>query len=146
MVMTFREAADYFANLAVVVQEGIPEIAMAGAIVVQEEIKKELGHYQGRAGPYNAWQELNHHTEEERTRMGFTADDPLLMTGRLRDSIKIVPIGDAVLVGSDLPYAKHLEFGTARMPPRPFIGRAAFVKQAEILEAQAEVLASLLGL
>lgn len=146
MPMSFSQAADYFSTLAVAVTEAMPVMVLAGAEIVQEEIKRELGHYQGKAGPYDAWEELSHYTEEERARLGFTANDPLLMTGRLRDSIQIVPLGDTALVGTNLPYAKYLEFGTATMPPRPFISRAAWVKQDEILEAQAAVLGGILGL
>ncbi len=146
MVMSFAEAADYFANLAIDVEAVIPEMAMAGALIIQQEIKAELGHYQPSVGPYNAWQQLADATEERRTKAGFAPDDPLLMSGHLRDSIQIVETDDVVFVGTNVHYAKDLEFGTITMPPRPFIARAAFVKQDEILEVQAAILGDLFGL
>lgn len=46
-------------------------------------------------------------------------------TGKLRASMRIVvdSRGLKVLIGSDVKYAKYLEFGTSRMAPRAMIRR-----------------------
>lgn len=47
-------------------------------------------------------------------------------TGKLRDSIKIEKKNDYISVGSDLPYAFFVEYGTNRAKPSPFLQPAAF--------------------
>lgn len=44
-------------------------------------------------------------------------------TGTLRDSIKISEKQTAITVGSDLPYAAAVEFGTRYQSPQPFLSR-----------------------
>jgi len=46
-------------------------------------------------------------------------------TGTLRDSIRILEVNDdGVEVGSDVPYAHFVEYGTEKMSPRAFLRRA----------------------
>ena len=52
-------------------------------------------------------------------------EPPASRTGRLRQSIEFSYDGTGFNVGTNLFYAKHLELGTSRMGPRPFI-RPAF--------------------
>lgn len=55
---------------------------------------------------------------------------PHMRTGELQKSIDILSIENfAVEFGSDLPYSLHLELGTSKMRPRPYMVPA-------ILEAQ----------
>jgi HK97 gp10 family phage protein len=63
-----------------------------------------------------------------------TGDSPLLETGALRDSIthNVDSNGKEAAVGTDLDYAKYLEFGTSKMPARPFLGGALIAKEHEI--------------
>ena len=62
---------------------------------------------------------------------------PAVDTGRLRASIygKVKMLGSEVVgaIGTNVEYAPHLEFGTARMAPRPFLRRAIEKKKKEIL-------------
>ncbi len=47
---------------------------------------------------------------------------PLIDTGALFRSIRVAePQGDSVEITSDRPYATYHQFGTTRMPARPFI-------------------------
>lgn len=46
---------------------------------------------------------------------------PATDTGRLAQSIRWVKDGDDYLVGTELEYGEHLEFGTSRMQPRPWL-------------------------
>lgn len=65
-------------------------------------------------------------------RKGF--ERPLFETGALRDSIthNVDSNGKEAAVGTDLDYAKYLEFGTSKMPARPFLGGALIAKEHEI--------------
>ncbi len=74
------------------------------------------------------WADLAASTVEEKQRLGFTdrisPTDPLYRTGELRASIRSVVDGSRVTLGTDDPVGEWQEFGTQRMPPRPFIGPA----------------------
>lgn len=102
-----------------------------GLKAVAEEIehtaKEEIGTYQPSVGPFNAWDELAESTKADRVRQGYSEDDPLLRTGELRDSISHRVMGLAAVVGSTDDKAVWQEYGTEKIPPRPFIG-PAYVK------------------
>lgn len=76
------------------------------------------------------WAPLAASTVAEKQRLGFTGrispTDPLYRTGELRASIKGSVAGNRVVVASDDPIAAAQEFGTSRIPPRPFIGATVF--------------------
>jgi phage gpG-like protein len=76
------------------------------------------------------WPPLADSTVAEKQQLGFTGrispTDPLYRTGELRTSIKAEVDGNRVVLGSDDPVALFHEFGTANMPPRPFIGATVF--------------------
>lgn len=61
---------------------------------------------------------------------------PAVDTGRLRASIvpKVKTIGGEIvgIVGTNVPYAPYLEFGTSRMAARPFLRRAFKTKGKQI--------------
>ncbi len=52
---------------------------------------------------------------------------PAIDTGTLKGSIRVEmePRDLVAIVGTDVEYAPHLEFGTSRMAPRPYLGPAA---------------------
>jgi len=51
-------------------------------------------------------------------------------TGRLKSSIMVEKDGDdSAIVGTDTPYAPHLEFGTKKMKAQPFMRPAADLAQ-----------------
>lgn len=54
-------------------------------------------------------------------------DPPAPDTGVLRNSIAMAPTESGFRVGTNLEYAEYLEFGTARIAPRPFM-RTAIAK------------------
>lgn len=71
------------------------------------------------------WPGLEESTQADRVRHGYSADDPLLRNGTLRDSYQrhVLDHRHAV-VGSDDPRAAWFENGTSRMPPRPILQAA----------------------
>lgn len=51
-------------------------------------------------------------------------EPPRLQTGRLRASVATARTGLVARVGTGLLYGRHLEFGTSRMAPRPWLRRS----------------------
>ncbi len=122
--------------------------AMGRAVdVVKEEAQAVIGQgYDYPASdrpaayaPDAAWAGLAPATVADRVANGFPADEPLLRTGQLRDSIESrVEQGFRLdvegVVGSDDEIAVYQELGTGTIPPRPFLGGAAFHKKEEVVE------------
>lgn len=104
------------------------------AKIIEDDAKAQLGVYQAEAGPFNAWPELADSTKDDRRYAGFPEDEPLLRTGALRNSISREVHGDEAAVGSTSDVAVYQELGTDTIPPRPFLGPAAF-KNKERIEA-----------
>jgi hypothetical protein len=92
--------------------------------LVQKTAKSYIGHYDHPGG----WAQLAEATQEDRVRRGFSANEPLLRTGDMRDSIQIdAPhrSGAEVYGFSNSPIARYQELGTVSIPPRPFLSTAA---------------------
>jgi len=113
-------------------------LELAGRII-EAEARHEIGIPQPAAGPFGAWAALADSTVEEKDRLGYTghlsAEDPLLRTGELRDSIHHFVEGETVFVGSESEVAVWQEQGTSKMPPRSFLGGAAVRKTDEAIDA-----------
>lgn len=94
------------------------------AQLLEDTAKAEFGEYQPAAGPFAAWPELADATKADRVAKSFPANEPLLRTGELRDSI-VHDVGEwEATVGSTSPLMPYHEFGTLHMPPRPVLGSA----------------------
>jgi HK97 gp10 family phage protein len=104
----------------------------AAAAKIEREAKKEFGHYQPATGPFPEWPELADSTQDRREQLGFTPNDPLLMTGSLRASISREIHGLDAVVGSTSDLMIYHEFGTSRMPARPVLGPAAYRHRREL--------------
>ncbi len=90
------------------------------------------------------WDDLAASTIEEKSALGYPVPAPLLREGDLRDSIEseVETRGTEVvgLVYSDDPIAEYQEYGTSRLPPRPFIVPALISTLPEIEHALGETL------
>ncbi len=131
------EAAVHFAALVERVHEAEHKALERAARVVEAEAKAEIGDYQPAKGLFAAWAQLADSTKADRAAHGFTPNDPLLRTGKLRDGIEhtveMGALGAGVAhVGSNSPVAVYQELGTSRIPPRSFLGGAAFAKEHEV--------------
>jgi hypothetical protein len=109
------------------------------AQVVEGEAKSEIGHYQGSAGPFTGWAELADSTKDERVRLGYSENDPLLRDGTMRDSIghevEMTGLGEGqAVIGSASQIAEYQELGTDRIPPRSFLGGGLIRREAEVVE------------
>jgi HK97 gp10 family phage protein len=100
--------------------------------LIEKKAKEKIGEYQNAAGEFPAWAPLADATKADRVRQGFSEDEPLLRTGELRDSIQSEVKVLEGIVGSKSPIAAYQEFGTATIPPRPFIGPSAFENKDKI--------------
>ena len=75
-----------------------------------------------------------------------SADTPLLETGALRASIQWNSSGNLGHVGSDSDIAVYQEYGTSRIPPRPFLAGAAMAMEPKIHDLfKRSVMAVVLG-
>lgn len=134
----FRSLTDFSLFAAAV----LPVIALAEmerglkkcAVLVENTAKQEIGVYQGAIGPFSPWPALADSTQAERARLGYSPDEPLLRTGELRDSIKHEVDRLHAVIGSKEDKAAWQEFGTDKIPPRPFMGPAVIHNEKQILQ------------
>lgn len=96
------------------------------ATKIEETAKDEIGEYQPAVGPFPAWEPLAESTKADRVAQGYSADEPLLRSGEMRESIHHEVEALEAIIGSDSDIAFWQETGTATIPARPFLGPAAF--------------------
>ena len=132
-MMSLQTAAVSFLSMAERVQLEQSAALKKAALIVQKEARSEIGDYQPDKGPFAAWAELADSTQKDRAAKGFPDNEPLLRTGALRDSIEhTVKSHHEAEVGSDSLIAVYQELGTNHIPPRSFLGGAAFTKSHEV--------------
>jgi len=142
----------------------------AAAVKVRDDATKKFGTYQSAVGPYPAWENLKPATVASKVAAGG-AEDPLIghypngngrtrrlkrttSTGKkiywpanLRNTIGIKVEGLNAAVGTDDPLGKFHEYGTAHIPPRPFLRPALFENQEVVKEAvKAGVIAGMMNM
>jgi hypothetical protein len=92
------------------------EVATVVAPVLAENIRTVMGDHMKLV-------DLAPATQAERLREGFTANDPLVRSGELRDSVMPEVVGlfgaEFAAAGSEDPVSGYLEFGTLTIPARP---------------------------
>jgi hypothetical protein len=93
------------------------------------------------------WPELADATQDERERLGFARDEPLLRTGELRDSIsyEITEPGKEAEIGSDSDVAVWQELGTETIPPRPFLLPSVFYAEHKNKKMLGDIIAAAMG-
>lgn len=125
--------ADYLSKLPHVVELSRRQSLEKAAVVVKTEAKRSIGEYQAEAGPFAAWEPLAESTLEQKSKKGRAPpDNPLLVTGDLRESIEHNVVSDEAHVGSNSDVAVWQELGTNRIPARSFLGGAAVRKTDEV--------------
>lgn len=112
----------------VALEQGIKQASS----LIENTAKSEFGVYQPEVGPFQGWAELAESTKEDRARKGFPEDEPLLRTGKLKDSISHKIKGLEAAIGSDSDVMVYQEFGTQKIPPRPVLGPAAYRNKKKI--------------
>lgn len=132
--MDFGEMGLHLAEHANHTFHGLQHALRHAAEHVQHVAKEMFGHYQGAHGPFPAWAELAESTKSQRVALGFSANDPLLRTGQMRDSISYTIDGLDAVVGSTDPNMPVHELGRrdGTIPPRPVLGPALFLSRDAI--------------
>lgn len=102
-------------------------------VMLQNDMKAQIGEYQEAVGPYVEWAPLAEttlygwHGHPGKVDLGYAPpDNPLLRDGDLRNSFTHEQNGDEGIVGSTDPIMTYHEFGTVKMPARPVVGPALF--------------------
>ncbi len=92
-----------------------------GAKAIQAEAKRVIGTYD------YGWPQLAPATQADREHQGFPANEPLLRTGEMRDSIHyaIITPGKEAEIGSNSDIAFYQELGTSTIPARSFLASSA---------------------
>jgi hypothetical protein len=108
--------------------------------MVEKEAKAVIGTYD------YGWPQLAESTQEQRSRLGYAANEPLLREGHMRDSIShvVVPSEHAGYVGSTSKIAAYQELGTGRIPPRSLLAGATMHKEHEIHEMMGRAMAGVM--
>lgn len=115
-------------NEAIALHYGLHEACQ----VIEKKARDKFGVYQKEMGPFERWQELAESTKDERERLGYTPDEPLLRSGELRDSIGYEVHLLEGIVGSTSDIMVYQELGTEHIPPRAVLGPAALSCQAKV--------------
>lgn len=113
----------------------------AGAVKVQATAKEKFGTYQPGIGGFPAWAPLADSTIQQKAKAGG-AEDPLIghyvgktsgrPGGQLRNSV-LVKVGPMeATIGTNDKIGEYQEFGTSRIPPRPFLRPALYQEQGFI--------------
>jgi phage gpG-like protein len=112
------------AEVAVSADTGRKAALEALAKIIAAECKRVIGTYE------LGWPQLAEATQAERERLGYSANEPLLREGTLRDSIgyEIVKPGELAIVGSTSEIAVYQELGTSTIPARSFLAATAAQK------------------
>lgn len=101
---------------------------------IAADARAKIGTYQRATNGFVRWAPLAQSTEAEKRRLGYPTGAPLLRDGTLRASIQHEMLSSTeVIVGSKSDIAAYQEFGTSRIPPRPFIGPAA-MQNAKLIQ------------
>jgi phage gpG-like protein len=110
------------------VKGALPEIAEVVRFSIDENFEKE-GRYNGSQSGINLlsgggtkWRKLAASTVRQREKKGYTPINILRRTGILASSITVQPAGNnAITAGTNVGYAAFNNFGTRKMPARPFL-------------------------
>jgi hypothetical protein len=140
----FEAFAAHLLRKSIMVDHVLEAALEASAQIVEDTAKAEFGSYQPRIGPFEAWAELAESTKEERIKLGFTENDPLLRTGHLRSTIEHTVDGLNAAIGSDDDIMVKMELGTGNVPPRAALGPAGMRTEKEIRELVGEAVMSVL--
>jgi phage gpG-like protein len=124
--------ARHLVRLAAIAPEVDHHITEKSAEEIQKTAAGMIGQYQEGVGPFPKWEELADSTEQEKARLGYSLDAPLLRDGTLKASIKQTTVGSEAVIGSSNPLMVYHELGTEHIPPRPALGPAAIHSEPRI--------------
>ncbi len=116
------------ATLGLEVEHAAHEALEGCGDMVEKEAKRVIGTYD------YGWPQLADSTKKDRVDHGYPANEPLLRSGHMRDSIEHKVEHDEVQIGSNEQVAVWQELGTPTIPPRSFLEGALKKKTPEVLD------------
>ncbi len=138
---SFGAFAVHLERLALEGAEVTDHLTESSARIIRDAAKDKIGHYQhsvngSSISGWPDWAPLAASTEAEKARLGAPLGAPLLRHGDLYISIDY-QVATSVLegtatVGTPLEIGLYQELGTKTIPPRPFLGPAAFESKVAI--------------
>ncbi len=143
----FKSFGAFAAHLELLSLEGAAvteHLTEHSAAVIRDIAKEKIGHYQDAVGGFPAWAPLAASTEADKARAGAPPNAPLLRHGELYASIESeaesVELEGHAVIGSASDIAVYQEMGTEKIPPRPFLGPAAFEGREPVAREASETL------
>jgi phage gpG-like protein len=127
-VFSLLEAAHHFERLAHGFPHACHQALEIAAQFVEAEAKRAIGTYK------YGWRQLSPATQTDRVAHGFSANEPLMRTGEMRDSIEHCSSPTEARIGSNNDKAVWHELGTSRIPPRPFLANALHQNEKVIVK------------
>lgn len=91
------------------------QAALQAGLVLQKQMKEVMGSNGGPPAP--------------------AGGPPAIRKGNLRRSIQVQQTDTQVKVGSNLEYARYLEYGTSKMAARPWLNRSFNLAKTRMSEA-----------
>lgn len=119
-MMSFGEYAAFLRRAA----DKVPvELEIVSAVIAENaaiEARHIIGHHQ------EGWDDLMPKTISDKSRLGFSPPDyqPLLRTGKMRESIDWISTSMGGVIGSNDKVMFWQELGTTKMAARPVLGLA----------------------
>lgn len=107
--------ARYFARLI----EGTTDLTPLMRAISQTLVDETLENFDVSGRP--AWADLSDSTKAKRTKQGTWPGQILVQSARLRNSITGEFDLDSAQAGTNVDYAPYLQFGTSKMPARPYL-------------------------
>lgn len=138
---SFGAFAAHLERLSLEGAEVTEHLTEASAKIIRDAAKAKIGHYQqsvngSSISGWPEWAPLAASTEAEKARQGAPANAPLLRHGDLYISIdyqvQTKVLEGIATVGTPLEIGLYQELGTKHIPPRPFLGPAAFESKVAI--------------
>lgn len=133
-VVTVQQLATIFSLAATHIARSNRTILEDASVMFEESAKNAIGNDNYIFG----WPRLAQSTID---RKGF--ERPLYETGELQRSIEHNVDDHEAYVGTNVEYAKYQEYGTSRIPARPFLGGAIMQEEKRIPEIVHKALAKL---
>jgi hypothetical protein len=118
----------FLAGMAVKIEHAEHSALEGAAKIVETEAKRVIGSYD------YGWPQLAQATQDDRVAQGYSANQPGLRRGDMRDSIGHTVAGHEAQIGSNDDKLVWFEIGTSKQPPRPVLAGAAIQKEKEIVE------------
>jgi HK97 gp10 family phage protein len=120
---SFASLGAALAGLAVELDRHAHKAMEEACVILEDDAKDAIGTYRYGWPPLGPAAVAKH------------GDTPLLDTGEMRDSIQHTVVSSHEgYVGTNSTYAKYQEFGTSKIPPRPFLGGAIHAKRDEVVK------------